>query len=94
MRPKSVYYAAFRRGHLLIGSVLDTPAQVRRYVRAMFADKVQAGCYRMSEVFVVNAVSVEKIMIVRFGAHRTPARRARQPARMGPPKVETTAVPG
>lgn len=68
MRPKTVYFAAFRRSRILPGSVLDTPAQVRRYVRAMFADKVKAGCYAMSEVFEVNSVTVEKIMIVRFGA--------------------------
>jgi hypothetical protein len=94
MRPKTVYYAAFRRGRILPWSVLDTPAQVRRYVRAMFADKVAAGCYRMSEVFYVNSVTVEKIMIVRFGAHRTPARRAIAPARMGSPNGKTLAAPG
>ncbi len=70
MRPKTVYYAALRRGRILPGSVLDTPAQVRRYVRAMFADRVAAGCYGMRDVFAVNSVTVEKIMIVRFGAPR------------------------
>ena len=94
MRHKTVYYAALRRGRILPGSVLDTPAQVRRYVRAMFADKVAAGCYRMSEVFYVNSITVEKIMIVRFGAHRTPARRTRAPARIGPPDGKTSAAPG
>jgi len=70
VRPKTVYYAAFRRGRILPGSVLDTPAQVRRYVRACYASEVAAGMHQMSEVFTAHGITVEKIMIVRFGTQR------------------------
>ncbi len=94
MRAKSVYYAAVRRGRLLPGSVLDTPAQVRRYVRAMFANEVAAGMHKMSEVFTAHGIIVEKIMIVRFGAHRTPARRKTPRGVDGSPTGSSAAAPG
>jgi hypothetical protein len=63
MRPKTVYYAAIRRGRVLPGSVLDTPAMVRRYVRACYAAEVAAGLHRMSEVFAAHGITVEKIKV-------------------------------
>lgn len=65
MRAKTVYFAAFRYGRILPGSVLDTPAQVRRYVRACYATEVAAGLHRMSEVFRAHGITVEKIEIKR-----------------------------
>lgn len=70
MRPKTIYYAAIRRGRVLPGSVLDTPAMVRRYVRASYAAEVAAGLHRMSEVFAVHSITVEKIKVLRFPAEQ------------------------
>lgn len=94
MRQKTVYHAAFRRGRLLPGSVLDTPSQVRRYVRAMFASEVAAGMHEMRNVFRDHGVTVERIMIVRFGTHRVPARRKHLRGLDGSPLAGTVAAPG
>ena len=70
MRPKTIYYAAIRRGRVLPGSVLDAPAMVRRYVRASYAAEVAAGLHRMSEVFAAHGISVEKVKVLRLQAEQ------------------------
>jgi hypothetical protein len=70
MRPKTIYHAAYCHNRLLPGSLLDTPAQVRRYVRAMFAGEVTAGLHRMGEVFTAHGITVEKVKVIRLAAEQ------------------------
>lgn len=71
MRPKTIYNAAFSRGRILPGSLLDTPAQVRRYVRAMYAQEVSLGLHDMRNVLTDHGITVEQVVVVK----RVPARR-------------------